>query len=48
LNHFPNLLNVKEKNISIIIWEIKKSNRIKIVPIYKNIKESNFSVNNKI
>jgi len=47
LNHFPNLLNVKEKNISIIIWEIKKSNRIKIVPIYKNIKESNFSVNHR-
>ena len=47
LNYFPNLLNVKEKNISIIIWEIKKSNRIKIVPIYKNIKESNFSVNHR-
>ena len=47
LNHFPNLLNVKEKNISIIIWEIKKSNRIKVVPIYKNIKESNFSVNHR-
>lgn len=47
LNYFPNLLNVKEKNISIIIWEIKKSNRIKVVPIYKNIKESNFSVNHR-
>ena len=47
-NHFPNLLNEKENNISIIIREIKKTNRIRVVPFYKNIKESDFPDNNKI